>query len=314
VQSASSQPEELPPLEWLDPSRALGRIERLDRPPSALTFQREYVAARRPVVIRGLMERWPALVRWTPDYLRRTYGDREVRVQRTDDRDTTRYERSELVPFAEFLDGVTSWPPKRRQYLTVGTIAASGAVSRSATPPFRGLEEDISVPGLLDPSWLVNESNVWIGYHGVRSNLHFDAVHNILCVVAGAKRIALFHPSESGNLYPRPFHHSNPLHSDVDVIRPDHARFPRFREARYVDDLLEPGDAVYIPPGYWHYVCSRGLNVAVNFSWVLSRSLVLGAMREWLHPPVHRQAFRISVVFLQQMRHRLHLRRTAQPR
>src|SRR3546814_6573093 len=54
----------------------------------------------------------------------------------------------------------------------------------------------------------------------------------------------------------------------VDPDHPDHARYPRYAEAerhKLVADLA-PGDAIYMPPMWWHHVRSDGaLNVLVNY-------------------------------------------------
>jgi hypothetical protein len=56
----------------------------------------------------------------------------------------------------------------------------------------------------------------------------------------------------------------------VPFTRPDLARFPRYGEAlRHASSAeLEPGDAIYIPYGWWHQVESlTSLNVLVNYWW-----------------------------------------------
>jgi hypothetical protein len=56
----------------------------------------------------------------------------------------------------------------------------------------------------------------------------------------------------------------------VDARQPDLARYPKFRDALAAAQgaELEPGDAVYIPPLWWHHVESLAtLNVLVNYWW-----------------------------------------------
>ena len=45
------------------------RITELASPPSPLTFLRDYVMSNVPLVIRGGVQHWPALEKWTDDYL-----------------------------------------------------------------------------------------------------------------------------------------------------------------------------------------------------------------------------------------------------
>lgn len=54
--------------------------------------------------------------------------------------------------------------------------------------------------------------------------------------------------------------------SQVDNIEaPDVARFPLALEAEYVDVVLGPGDSLYMPSGWWHYVRSLTPSNSVNF-------------------------------------------------
>jgi peptidyl-lysine (3S)-dioxygenase / protease len=55
----------------------------LGTPPTALEFLREYVALNMPVVIRGAFSHWPALSKWTDDYLCEHLGEKEISVEVT---------------------------------------------------------------------------------------------------------------------------------------------------------------------------------------------------------------------------------------
>ncbi|KAF2659926.1 Clavaminate synthase-like protein [Lophiostoma macrostomum CBS 122681] len=43
------------------------------------------------------------------------------------------------------------------------------------------------------------------------------------------------------------------------------AHFPMFKDAEYVDCVLKPGDCLYIPVGWWHYVRSLTPSFSVSF-------------------------------------------------
>jgi len=49
----------------------IGRhVQELKHVPEPLEFYRSYVSLNQPVVIRGAVKHWPAVRRWTTDYLR----------------------------------------------------------------------------------------------------------------------------------------------------------------------------------------------------------------------------------------------------
>ena len=98
---------------------------------------------------------------------------------------------------------------------------------------------------------------IWIG-NATIVQTHFDLNDNIACVLAGRRRFTLFPPDQIGNLYvgPLDFTISGPPVSMVALNAPDFARFPRFAEAQAAAQVaeLEPGDAIFIPYGWWHQV------------------------------------------------------------
>jgi Cupin-like domain len=115
------------------------------------------------------------------------------------------------------------------------------------------------------------EPRIWMG-NAVKVNTHFDLVYNLACVVGGRRRFTLFPPGQVRNLYlaPLDFTPSGAPVSLAQLTQADHARFPRLaaalREAQHAE--LGPGDALYIPYGWWHHVESlTPFNVLVNYWW-----------------------------------------------
>lgn len=48
---------------------------------------------------------------------------------------------------------------------------------------------------------------------------------------------------------------------------PDLEKFPKFTEAAFLSCILSPGDTLFIPAKYWHYVRSLDLSFSVSFWW-----------------------------------------------
>jgi len=113
--------------------------------------------------------------------------------------------------------------------------------------------------------------NIWIGSR-VRVAAHFDEARNVAIVAAGRRRFTLFPPEQIANLYVGRLDYTpagQPI-SLVDPTQPDFERFPKFRQALEAAYSVElgPGDAIYIPPPWWHHVESlERLNVLVNYWW-----------------------------------------------
>jgi hypothetical protein len=115
---------------------------------------------------------------------------------------------------------------------------------------------------------------------GLRSNTpaHNDYADNMVCNVYGTRRITLFPPNQTANLYIGPLDNTPAGRAVtlVDLKNPDFDRHPNFAEAQThavcVD--LAPGDVLHIPSMWWHNVESLDdFNVMVNFWWRDNRLL-----------------------------------------
>jgi len=143
-------------------------------------------------------------------------------------------------------------------------IAAQSAPVADCLPGFAA----DNVLDLLAPSVA---PRIWLG-SAVVTPAHFDESSNVACVVAGRRRFTLLPPGQVANLYigPLGFAPTGTPISLVSFREPDFDRHPRFREAlaHALVAELEPGDAIYIPPLWWHHVESlERLNALVNYWW-----------------------------------------------
>ena len=146
-------------------------------------------------------------------------------------------------------------------------------------------------------------ARLWLG-NAVTVSTHYDVSDNIACVAAGRRRFTLFPPDQVGNLYvgPLDFTLAGQPVSLVSLDAPDLERFPRFAAPmdHAVTADLEPGDALYIPPLWWHQVEALSpLNLLVNYWWNAAptppspfEALIHTVMTVRHLPPAHRQAWR----------------------
>ncbi|KAI3424756.1 hypothetical protein D9Q98_008145 [Chlorella vulgaris] len=112
----------------------------------------------------------------------------------------------------------------------------------------------------------VKSVNAWFGPAGTVTPLHTDPHANLLCQAVGRKYVRLYSPACTAAMYPHPEGmHSNS--SQVDAGEPDLQRFPLFGQAPFQDCVLEAGQMLFIPAGWWHYVRSLSVSCSVSFWW-----------------------------------------------
>jgi lysine-specific demethylase 8 len=51
------------------------------------------------------------------------------------------------------------------------------------------------------------------------------------------------------------------------MVADDPGAWEDFEQAKYFETLLGPGDCLYIPVGWWHYVRSLTVSFSVSFWW-----------------------------------------------
>lgn len=232
--------------------------------------------SQEPIILRGLVRNWPAVKAGLTsdtemvDYIKRFYTDKTVvcyiakpekrgRFFYTEDCKGLDYE-SKYVPLPYVLDQLL----KSKEETDPNIYYVGSTTVDICLPGFR-VENDLA---LVQNNPLVS---IWIGN---RSSVpaHFDGPANIACCVAGQRRINLLPIEQVKNLYvgPLDFTPSGQSISMVDFSNPDFEKFPRFREALQAMQVahLEAGDALYIPPMWWHQIDAlNDLNVLVNYWW-----------------------------------------------
>jgi hypothetical protein len=231
-------------------------LERIPAP-SVEEFRRGYVVRRHPVVLRGLSGDWPASRQWSLDYLRCTFGRTPVTTIRAQGgrviMDAKGGAIEEVVRLADFIDSVHAGA--RDRYMTTSLKGLPESLRRDAPTPAY----------CAQASW--KNGNLWIGPAGTIARLHRDLADNIHVLVRGRKRVTLVSPRQSALVYPNGVLERFPNGCRVDIERPDFVGFPRLREVRSLVTELEPGDAVYIPRGWWHHVRTLETAISVNFWW-----------------------------------------------
>uniref|UniRef100_A0A914VLL8 JmjC domain-containing protein n=1 Tax=Plectus sambesii TaxID=2011161 RepID=A0A914VLL8_9BILA len=95
--------------------------------------------------------------------------------------------------------------------------------------------------------------NIWFGPAQTVSPLHTDPRHNLFCQVVGRKFIRLIPPCDSDKVYANEDGILTNTSRVVDAEHWDERAFPLFAQAQHFDCIVNAGEALFIPKGWWHY-------------------------------------------------------------
>lgn len=107
----------------------------------------------------------------------------------------------------------------------------------------------------------------WIGPAGTLTPLHTDPYENIYAQIVGYKYIRIYSPEESDKLYPFKTFLTNNSSLTADLLdgKVDDCRFPLYTTAVHQEVVLEPGDILYMPPLWWHFLKAMTWSISINY-------------------------------------------------
>lgn len=200
-----------------------------------------------PFLMSGVVERWP-LAALTPQTLRERFSHLQVRARVGDYINTA---------FA---------PDRAMQDMTMLEYLELVAAGTHDLPPYLGNLELRELNSLCHwPTYFdkMGPPRFWLGPAGTVTPLHCDYDDNIFAQIWGSKRIFLAPPHHDQYLYPK---EANGIlfGSPFDPEAPDFEKFPLAREATMIECIVNPGDLLYVPAGWYHQVRSLTFSLSSN--------------------------------------------------
>jgi hypothetical protein len=222
-------------------------IER--QPSAALPFERfldGYIARNRPVIVQDAAPEWPALHTWTPQFFKEKFGSKQVDVTYGVSR-----------PLGEVIDGVlSSTAEKPGPYLHKVIIHQHMPELLPDLTP----QNIYSFPGRYASPLMPKRFRRPDGYlklliGGVGSKfplMHFDSdnANAMITEIYGDKEFVLFSPRDTRFLYP--FSEKGNTSQVDNLDHPDLEKFPLFAQATQYRGIIGPGEALFVPSGWWH--------------------------------------------------------------
>jgi hypothetical protein len=223
-------------------------------------FKDEFYATQKPVVMKGLAKEWPAYTRWSWEYFKRLVGDQKVGLYNNIKSDpyTPINTADDYKTFGEYIDMIRKGPAGWRIFLF------------NIFDHAPGLTQDFNWPDHLMKGFVKKYPMLFVGGASSITHMHFDIdlSHILHTQFLGRKRVLLFPFNEQHKLYRKPWevlsladfsNYSSPEHSKI-----DYEQFPALKQANGFEAILEHGDTLFMPAGYWHHMEYLDSGVAMS--------------------------------------------------
>ncbi|MDX2052676.1 MAG: cupin-like domain-containing protein [Polyangiaceae bacterium] len=229
-----------------------------------------WLSTHTPVIFTDLVARWPGKDNFTPERLKERFGDvildvawgRQTEVNY--DRKTAQLSRK--MPLGKFVEALQSVESTNDFY----AVAQNKNLS---LPELHALFQDMWFPeSWLDRADLGRGSALWLGPKGTITSLHHDTSNILFSQLYGRKQFLLVNPLELELA-----EGATAMYAALDPESPEGEGWLQGKLVKRV--VLEPGETLLIPAGWWHHV--RALEVSVS---VAVNSLRLPNNFDWYRP------------------------------
>ncbi|HVZ98016.1 MAG TPA: cupin-like domain-containing protein [Chitinophagaceae bacterium] len=212
-------------------------------------FKSKYYTPQIPVVMTDLARQWPAYHKWTWDYFKQIVGDKKVALYNNikSDAYTPINTADDYKTFGEYIDMIQKGPAGWRIFLfNIFDHAPQ-------------LLNDFTWPEELMKGFVKKYPMLFTGGQTSITHMHFDIdmSHILHTQFIGRKRVLLFPFQEQHKLYRKPFEVlslADFSNYNQDSGNPDYEKFPALKHAKGYEIILQHGDTLFMPAGYWHHM------------------------------------------------------------
>lgn len=213
-------------------------------------FRENYYAPMKPLVIRELSRQWTAYGKWNWDYFKSIVGEVKVGVYNNikSDAYTPINRADDYMKFGDYIEMVRKGPAEWRIFLFNIFDHAPQLI------------QDFEWPEQLMKRFVKRYPMLFLGGKGSVTHMHFDIdlSHILHTQFIGRKRVLLFPFEEQHKLYRKPWEVLSFVnfekYFDEDENKLELEKFPALRLAKGYEVILEHGDTLFMPAGYWHHM------------------------------------------------------------
>lgn len=236
------------------------RIERIETPTLHEFFVKYWLGCK-PVIITDVAKNWNILKTWTFDRFAKEFGEEEIEIQANRENDVEFEINSAAhktkVSLKWFIDSINNQTQGTNDFY----MTANNQVF--AKTKFKELLKEVGpLPPYMstDPN-CIGWRHLWMGPAGTVTPFHHDSCALVHLQIKGSKLWRLVSPFEYGNVY----NHKH-VFSPIDIFNIDYTKYPLMKNVQYMDVVVNPGEAIFLPMGWWHGVKSLEKTISMSMT------------------------------------------------
>jgi hypothetical protein len=212
-------------------------------------FKINYYDKNKPLIIKDLAKEWPAFTKWNWDYFKHLVGDKKVGLYNNvkSDAYTPINTADDYKTFGEYIDMISAGPAAWRIFL-FNIFEHAPELTKDFTWPVHVMKGFVKKFPML-----------FVGGETSITHMHFDIdlSHILHTQFIGRKRVLLFPYQERHKLYRKPFEVlslADFSNYSLQNGNPNYDEFPALKLAKGYEVIMEHGDTLFMPAGYWHHM------------------------------------------------------------
>jgi histone arginine demethylase JMJD6 len=221
------------------------------------SFLEEYVKPNKPVILTDASVGWQAHQIFNPGFFRDKFPSKTATIN---DREYT------ISDYVGMMEKGTEENPAPYPF-KIDIDKNFNELLPYLEPGFRILDKNRLKSGYITRRLIPQCSTKEIFFGGVSGwfpYIHYDlfGLYAIVTQVYGRKQFIVYDPSQASLMYPEKEH---PWKSSIkNYHQPDYNQYPLFRNAKPVSDVVNPGETIFVPKGWWH--TARSLEPTISIA------------------------------------------------
>lgn len=208
------------------------------------------------LLYKGLAKSWPAYKKWTLNYFRELYGNREVLIYNTKGIvDPKAPQEAETILLKDYIDELEKGSLK---YLKLSGLAQKE----------KSIQEDLDLNWLrsLKKKFSFGETFfMFIGGKETITPMHNEFPTTVYIQIHGSKKWIIYPPED--RIFLNAITERRPYFFSKYIPNAENKEHKIGQFARKHEILMEPGDVLIVPPFYWHYVENKSDSIGVAYKY-----------------------------------------------